>query len=344
MKTKKRWKIQDQAKLFTRLGQLLERGYSLPTALEFIMLNETEARKRDLQLILEKLTQGSPLYTTFDMLHFSNEGLSYIYFSEKYGELANGLLNAGGMLNKKEIYRKKVGKLVRYPLFLIVFIWILFSIMQEVLIPQFIQLYESMNLPPSKIILFISFLKSLFPTFLITCCLLMLLSISFYYFNYRKKSPITKQIFLCKFPVIKYIVKKYNTYFFSFHFGNLLGSGFSINDAFTVFMEQNHSTFYKEEANRIRMLLLEGEKLESILKASSYYEQELATVIIHGQANSILPDELLVYSKLILDEAEETLKLWLRVLQPTIIIFVGIGVVLMYLAVMLPLFNMIQTL
>lgn len=340
----KKWKIVDQAKLFCRLGLLLERGYSLTTALEFIMLNEANDRKRDFQLILEMLTQGTPLYSVFNSFQFSNEGLSYIYFAETYGDLADGFLNAGKMLEKKEDYKRKIGKLIRYPVFLAFFIGILFSMMQKILIPQFIQLYESMNLPPSNILLFISFLESSTPLFIFICCFFLLIPISYYFFAFRKKPPISKQILLCKIPIIRFFVRKYNTYFFSFHFGNLLGSGFAINDAIKVFNEQNHSMFYKAEASRIRMLLLEGERLENILRATSYYERELATVIVHGQANSILSDELLVYSKLILEEAEDTFQFWMSVFQPAIIIFLGIGVVLMYLAVMLPIFRMIQTL
>ncbi|WP_017755769.1 competence type IV pilus assembly protein ComGB [Calidifontibacillus oryziterrae] len=343
MKANKVWKLQEQSKLFCRLGQLMQRGYSLPTALEFLMLNETKAKKQDLCIIIEMLKQGSPLHVVFQMVNFSKEGLSFIYFSEKYGELAIGLLNAGKMLAKKDLYRKKIAKLVRYPMFLLAFISILFGMMQQILIPQFIQLYESMNIPPSKLFMVFIGINSSFPLLIGICCVILLLIICFYLYKFRKSSPIEKQAFLCKLPLLNYFIKKYHSYFLSFHIGGLLRNGFSINDALVVFAEQNHIKFYKAEANRIRMLLLEGESLENILRETSYYERDLAAVIVHGQANSILSDELLVYSKLLLEQVEEAFSLTLRIIQPAIIILIGIGVVLMYLAIMLPLFTMIQS-
>lgn len=344
MKIKGRWKIKDQAKLFHQLGYLLNKGYTLATALEFLILHMPNEKKQDLQFILLQLKQGVPFFNVFDPLYFSSEGLSFIYFSEKYGELAAGLVNAGKMLEKKQRYKEQTEKIMRYPLFLMFILILLIIMMQNVLLPQFIQLSESMDLPQSNFISTVLFLKSFFPSMLLIVISMISVAFLIYFFYFRRKTLIEQKILLCKFPFIRFIVQKYNTYFFSFHLGNLLENGLSINEALSVFENQNQIGFFQEEAERIRTFLLEGEQLETILKSTTYYDKELATIIIHGQANGILPSELLDYSRLIMEKFEETLKGWLKVLQPAMLLLVGVMVVLMYLAVMLPIYGMLQTL
>lgn len=343
MKIKKEWKIKDQAKLFSRLGHLLNRGYSLSTAIEFLMLYVNDEKKKDLQFILLKLKQGGPFFSSFHTLQFSKDGLSYIYFAEKYGDLAKGLLNAGKILEMKETYKKNTTKVIRYPLFLLLFLVMIIAAMQKVLIPQFVHLYQSMNLPQSKLISFIIYIKSSFPVIGLVL-LIIFFAVAFTFFLiYRKRTVIDQYIFLCRVPFLRYVVKKYNTYFFSFHLGNLLENGMSINEALTVFEQQKQLIFFQEEAKRIRACLLEGDQLAAILKNTTYYDKVLATVILHGQANGILSSELMEYSSLIIDEFEETFTFWLRILQPSIMLFIGLFVVLLYLAVMLPIYGMIQT-
>lgn len=344
MKNKKRWKSSDQANLYHRLGHLLNRGYTLLTAIEFLMLYVSDDKKKDLQFILLKLKQGAPFYLSFYTLKFSRDGISYIYFAEKYGDLATGLLNAGKMLQMKDTYKKNITKVLRYPLFLIVFLIIVAAIMQKVLIPQFIELYQSMDLPQSNIISMIIFIKSAVPFIGMILIILFLSFIPFYFLSYRKKTAIAQNIFLCKIPLLCYAVRKYNTYFFSFHFGNLLENGLSINEALSVFEKQSHILFFQEEAKRIRSFLLDGDRLPAILKNTTYYDKELATVIVHGQANGILSSELLEYSSLIIEEFEEKFTTWLRILQPTIMLLIGLLVVLLYLAIMLPIYGTLQSL
>lgn len=343
MKIKKRWKIKDQAKLFCRLGHLLDRGYSLSTAIEFLMLYVNDEKKKDLEFIILKLKQGSPFFTAFHTFQFSNDGLSIIYFAEKYGDLAKGLLNAGKILEMKEAYKKNITKVFRYPLFLLILLVVLITAMQKVLIPQFVQLYQSMNLPQSKIISFILYIKTFFPIIGLILLIIFFVLLLTYFFIYRKRTVIDRYSFLSRVPFVGYVVKKYNTYFFSFHLGNLLDNGMSINEALTVFEQQKTFVFFLEEAKRLRACLLEGDQLAVILKNTNYYDKELATVILHGQANGILSSELIDYSHLILEEFEETFTFWLRILQPAIMIFIGLFIVLLYLAVMLPIYGMIQT-
>ncbi|WP_102345601.1 competence type IV pilus assembly protein ComGB [Bacillus sp. Marseille-P3661] len=340
-----KWPVKDQAIFLKRLSYLLQKGYTLSTAIEFLKLYQSRNRKDDLELIVLNLKQGTPFFDVLSFLGFSSDALSYIFFAVKHGDLETGLLQAGEFLDKKIAYKNKLVAVMRYPLFLLVFVGILLAIMQDILLQQFISLQESIDdLPQSRIINTAMLLQLDFAQISLAILIFSLFLFTFYWFYFRRKQPIEKQLFLCKLPVLRKITSKYNTYFFSFHLGTLLGSGLSINDALSVFEEQDHLLFFNAESKRIRKFLLEGEQLEKILKVTPYYEDELSTIIIHGQANGLLVNELLDYSQIVIDRLEGSFKLWLRLLQPMVIIFVGLLVILMYLAIMLPLYGMMQTL
>jgi competence protein ComGB len=341
---KRAWTLKEQSIFFKRLGYLLQRGYSLSTAIEFLRLHHSKKKKEDLNTILIKLKQGTPFFEVLRTIGFSSDGLSYIFFAVKHGELSSGLLNAGELLEKKLSYKSKLVTVMRYPLFLIFFVLLLSVMMQTILLPQFMSLHESISLPQSRIMTLIVLLQFDLP-FLAFAFLVILLFIYIgYQLLFKDKNPIDKQRFLCRIPIVRTVTSKYNTYFLSFHLGTLLASGLSINEALSVFEEQNHLLFFRDESKRIRKFLIEGEQLENILKATSYYEKECSVIIVHGQANGILAKELLDYSQLIIEQLENTFKMWLRILQPAIITFVGLLVILMYMAVMLPLYGMMQTL
>ncbi|MCT4572040.1 type II secretion system F family protein, partial [Bacillus thuringiensis] len=97
------------------------------------------------------------------------------------------------------------------------------------------------------------------------------------------------------------------------------------------------------EANRIERQLIGGEQLQSIIAKSGYYEKELSYVITHGQANGNLGIELGDYSDLIMEKIERKIKHMLVIIQPILFTCIGGIVVLMYLAMIMPMFQMMNS-
>lgn len=73
-----------------------------------------------------------------------------------------------------------------------------------------------------------------------------------------------------------------------------------------------------------------------------YYEQELALVIRHGQSNGELAKELSHYGEFIFQTMEERIEMSMKFIQPILLSFVGILVICMYLAILLPMFSMMS--
>lgn len=108
-------------------------------------------------------------------------------------------------------------------------------------------------------------------------------------------------------------------------------------------MEQHYHPFFQYEAGRIERQLIAGEPLQSIIAKSGYYEEELSYIITHGQANGNLAIELGDYSDLIMEKMEQKVKRMLVIIQPILFTCIGGIVVLMYLAMIMPMFQMMNS-
>ncbi|WP_231597536.1 hypothetical protein [Bacillus sp. SA1-12] len=120
-------------------------------------------------------------------MHFHRDVLSYLYFAEQYGDMEFALKESSEILHKKMTHLDKLEKILRYPIFLIITVGIILSIVQSVISPQFQQLYDSMNIEAS---FFSVFLLILFEA--LKWCgiggLIIALMITVYYFFILKKS------------------------------------------------------------------------------------------------------------------------------------------------------------
>jgi competence protein ComGB len=85
-----------------------------------------------------------------------------------------------------------------------------------------------------------------------------------------------------------------------------------------------------------------GEKLETILASLSFFEKEFPMIVKHGQENGKLEQELLFFSKHCVTNMEEMIEKRLKAIQPVLYLFIGFMVVSMYLAILLPMFHLLD--
>lgn len=339
----KKWKQKEMANFLIRIGQFMQRGYSLSSSLELYALNERKEIQADIEQILERLKNGDPFHEILTEFHFPNDVIASLYFFEHYN-LAEGLIHSGTLLEKRLHFKERLQKILQYPLFLTWLTSVMIYMLFRYLIPQFSRLYDSVGsgLPKASQVI-ISSVTSL-PLIIIIFVALFLLTMFLYFMHIRTKSPRAKLITLLRLPFINTLTRLLITQRFSLNLSSLLQAGISINKAFQIFERQNHSPFFQQEAIDIKFRLLSGESLEQIMQNRKLYQQELTAVIKHGQMNGMLSDELALYAEMLLRKLEELIVKMLNIIQPVIFTAVGIIVLLMFLAIMLPMIQFIQTL
>lgn len=338
-----KWRLHEQALFMKRLGELLAKGYSLLQALEFLQLYLQAEKQKQIHNAIEELKKGRSLHDVFQQLSFHTDILSYLFYAEKHGDITFALQQGSLLLERKEKQQKDVMKVVRYPLFLSIFLLVILLLFNLVLLPQFSTLYKSLHTSHSSftdnVLTFIEVLPYGIAGILIMVCTGVLI----YIFYVKRIHPVARMNLFMRCPLINSFFSLTNSYYFAVQLSALLQGGLSVLEALTLMSEQKHQPFFRYEAISIKNLLTKGEQLDHIVMNRRYYERELSSVMTHGQANGNLAVELGDYSEMIVGDMEEKMNRILFIVQPLLFACIGITVVLMYLAMIMPMFQMMNS-
>jgi len=337
-----KWPVDEQARFLKRAGELLARGYPLAEAIESLSFYLESKRKDDIRKSLEQLREGYPLYLILEQLKFSKDLVSYVYFAEQHGGLAHAVTEGSEMVLKREIDFQRLKKLGTYPLFLVMLTSLLFLFVHRVLLPKFASLFGDMNLSPNLFIQSINKAASLFPYVLYSLTVLVILLIGYYFFRFKKLSPISQKAKLIKVPFAGKLFKLFSTYFFSVQLSYLFSGGLSVLDALKVFENNRQQPFLMEIGKGIIFKLARGQDLDRAVAAYPFFEDELSRIIRHGQENGKLDQELYFYSRHCLNQLEEKTDKALKIIQPVLFSFIALLIISLYLAILLPMFQLIQ--
>ncbi|WP_108670812.1 competence type IV pilus assembly protein ComGB [Peribacillus acanthi] len=339
---KTRWKMEQQSNFLLRLGDLLEHGYSLPEAISFLSTQEKQEKKVRLENGLLMLKQGFSLLEMLEDLGFDRKLLTYVNYSEQYGNLPHALKEGGEFWKNRIKDLNRLKKVFLYPLFLVLFLLCILQIVNYVILPKFSVLLDSLTTSVSPtLILLLSFINiaTYFPYLII----IVFLTVTFLYkFWFCKLLPEKQRRVIIAIPLYGQIQRLLDTYFLSGQLSSLLSGGLSILDCMELLQKESRQPFYKFIGEYAYARLLQGFELEQVFNQQPYFEQNFGSVIANGNKNGKLDKELFHYSQLLIQIIEEKIALYIRFLQPIVFTFIGVMVLVIYLAVLLPMFSIME--
>ncbi|MFJ7725366.1 competence type IV pilus assembly protein ComGB [Neobacillus sp. NPDC097160] len=341
MKTRK-WSVNEQAIFLKRTGELLARGYPIAEAIESIALQLPAKRKEELYGCLEELKKGLPFHDVLTTLRFNKDLIGYVYFAEQHGSFADALLEGSELALLKDKDLQKLLKLLQYPMLLIFITGVLFIFIENTLLPRFTTLFSSLGLEANFFTKVIYAFDHYFPYVVGAVLVLLILTAIYYFLVFRKLSILQQRSQLVRIPIVGRILKLLFTHYFSIQLSFLLSGGISVSEALLLFEKNQRQPFYSKIAEEIKYKLVTGEKLETILAAFSFFEKEFPMIVKHGQENGKLEQELLFFSKHCVTNMEEMIEKSLKTIQPLLYLFIGFLVVSMYLAILLPMFHLLD--
>lgn len=320
---------------------MMRKGFTIGDSIDFLMINIPGINRTQMNTIRESLQSGDPLYEILPILHVPSLICLQVYFAEKHGNVQDTLIHAGIQWKKTEQSKEKLFKLFQYPLFLLSLLVLMLAVLNTFVLPQFQDLHNSMGYKPKgAIAVLLFFLEWAPPTGLITLPAAGV-SYLFLYARYKRLSPKKKADMLIKIPYIKTFFRLYFTKLFARESAQLLNSGFAVNEMLAVFEQQTIYPMLRSASKAINIQLMEGEALQEAISQIPWFDRKLAALVGHGGANGRLGEELLLYAEFCEELAEEKVKKLTSIIQPAVFLFIGIIIMSIYLAVMLPMFEMI---
>ncbi|WP_102263572.1 competence type IV pilus assembly protein ComGB [Mesobacillus jeotgali] len=337
-----KWPVAEQARFLKRSGELLSRGYSLAEAIESMTFYLEKKRKEDIRRSLDKLREGFPLYLILAELNFKKDLVSYVYFAEQHGGLARTLTEGSDMVLKREADYQRLKRLASYPIFLVMLTLILFFFVNKILLPKFDSLFTDMNIAPNIFMETIAAAANILPFTLYFLLGLTTFLALYYIISFKNLHPLKQKMKLVKLPFAGKLIRLFYSHYFSVQLSYLFSGGLSVLAALMVFEQNLHEPFSRELGKDLISKLAAGQDFDRAVGEYPFFEAELSRIIRHGQKNGKLDQELYFYSRHCLKELEEKTEKALKTVQPVLYSFIGLLVVSLYLAILLPMFQMMK--
>ncbi|MCM8758661.1 MAG: type II secretion system F family protein [Candidatus Omnitrophica bacterium] len=275
---------------------------------------------------------------------FSQLYVALVLSGEESGNLVEVLKDLSSELEDQLTLIRKVRQALSYPAVIIVFFVAVVSFVFLYLIPKFQEIFESFGaqLPLfTRIILNISKFSLKFFPFLLVGLILLFIFLSFF----RKTFYGSRKIdaFKLKLPVFGDLFLKISLARFSRSLATLLQGGVSIVAALEIVARTTGNTILEDYIKRLREGVIGGELLGVEMKKYRIFPAMMVRMVTVGEETGRTDDMLTRVSKFFRDEVDVTLNILSSILEPILIIGLGVIVGVVVLAIYLPIFKLAAT-
>lgn len=273
--------------------------------------------------------------------HFSNLYISLVKSGEASGKLSEILLKLSDNLEKQREFQSKMTGALIYPLIVIIGMMVVMFIMITFVVPKLMGLYKDFNveLPiTTKVLIAISSFSAQFWPIII----LVIVSISFVMKQYlqTKQGKLAKDKLMLKIPILNRVVQIGALVDSTRTLAILISSGVSILDGLSIIIETTGNAIYQKSFENIYKQVEKGTSLGSAMMQEQIFPAILVQMTIVGEQTGHLDETLMRISKYFESESELAIKAMTTLIEPAILVFLGLGVGFLVMAVITPIYNL----
>ncbi len=332
------------AHFLLKLGGLLRNGFTMQQALIFLTEQYEVIKQQDRKKLLELINSGASLSAVLKHLGFSKSIIMQVSFAEIHGEIISNLEQSGEYLTTRRQTVQKLIKTLQYPLVLVAIFIIMLVLLNYTVIPQFNELYSAMQADKTMLVHILTLILNYLPYAALAVTAAVLFSGLAILVIVNIKNTALAAKLLLKIPVVKTYFKYYVTYRFSREFGYFLNNGLEVKEIILLFKTQTINRYLSLAAQIIETELLYGTSLGDAIEELDMLDRRLAVFVNHGEYNSNVGRELIIYSEYSLENIIIKIESFTKKIQPVIFLILGLLIVCLYLVIVLPIFNMMSNL
>lgn len=330
--------LQKQLYFIELLGHLLDQHYSLYDALQII--NWQPNYNALVSNINQRLEEGIRFDNILTILKFDHRIITFIHFALIHGRLSQGFSESVKYISKEIELKQKLRKTLRYPLFLLISFITLVYFIQSYVYPNFMLIYQTNQNESQVLNIASSIIDQTFSIFIYFILILPIIAFTIMLLKRYMSTP--RQILLIShIPILSSFIRSYNSFNFSIHLSSLIESNLSIKESFAIMSSQEKRTFFSQTVIDINACLISGLSLErSVLHP--LLNRELSYIFQKKDEHMILKRDLVTFSELIVRTLTFRIEKVIHLIQPIIFGIVAISIILIYLSILLPMFDMIN--
>lgn len=330
---------------FTRqLALMLNAGL---TIIDSLVILKKQVRKKSMAKLLESIDNeikaGNSFSSALKKFPESFPGLyiALVKSGEASGKLGEILLKLADNLEKEREFKSKLKGALIYPAIILIGMIIVMFIMITFVIPKLLGLYKDFNIAlpiTTQILIAVS-------SFSVKFWPLMVFGSFFIIYLIRKylKTKTGKKKFdqlLLKIPFIKETISISALVDATRTLAILISSGVSILEALSIVVDTTENVIYSEAFEDIVKKVEKGESLGMALEEAQIFPPILVQMTLVGEQTGKLDDTLLRLSRYFEMQSEITIKSLTVLIEPIILVILGLGVGFLVMSVITPIYNL----
>jgi type IV pilus assembly protein PilC len=323
--------------LIEKLGALLKAKIPLITALDLLSTTGTPSDKNIIIAIRKFVSEGMTLSQAFEKFPQTFDNLTFhlIKAGEESASLTVICEHISNYQSKISQLKRRLKKALFYPILLFSISLIISIGLLVFIVPQFEQLFENAGtkLPfLTQIILsFSNFIQHNIFFILIFLCMLSLI------LYYARKRLL---IFLIHIPLLGKILKKIMLSRFAYTLSVVLTAGIPLTKSLHISTQVLQHPHFEKALLHINESVTKGEKISEAFKQTNLFPPLLIQFLIISEQSSSLAFYLNKLAQVYDEETEEQLNTLTFLIEPLIMIILGLFIGGMIIAMYLPIFEL----
>ncbi len=331
--------------LITRqLATLISAGQPVESAYHAVSRQTPKQQaKRVLLAVRARVLEGFPLSEAlrefpriFDSMYCAS-----VHAGEQSGLLDVVMERLADHMEARQDLQRRTGQALIYPILLSVVAFILVSLLLTFVVPKIVQVFEGFDQELPIVTQWLIAISDFFKNYGVALIIGVVLTIIIY-FQLLKFPGFCKirDRFYLRIPYISYLVKLSNTSRFTRTMSILVSSGVTALDSMHISTEVINSQPIRESVVKAADRVREGEHISVALDNTGYFSPLVLQLVQNGEASGKLGDMLERSARAEETEFSGVTALFIALFEPAMILLMGLVVLFIVVAILIPIFDM----
>lgn len=329
--------------LFTRqLATLFEAGIPLVRGLRGLSADETNKQlSKTVKDVADKVEAGTSLSQAmeFHPRTFNKLYVSMVRAGEGSGTLEDILEHLSVYLEKMDALKTKIRSAMSYPILVLFVAFTITLFLLLKIVPTFKDIYDNLNaeLPlPTRMVLWVS--NTIRDNFLLATALTILLVALVLLWRRTPAGRYTWDGMMLKLPVFGPVIRKAVISRFARTFGILLKSGLPVLETLELVKGATGNAVVEGAINEARQDISKGREITAAFRSTKKIPEMVLQLMATGEESGQLDTMLMKASDFYDRQVEAAVQGLASLIEPILIVFVGIVVGVVVITMYLPIF------
>lgn len=327
-----------------QLAIMLNSGLTIIDSLDIL---KRQASKPAYLKLIESIDSDVKAGTSFSSSlkkfpkQFNNLYIALVKAGEASGKLDEILVKLADTLEQERTFKSKIKGAMVYPAIVITAMGGVMFVMLTFVIPKLLEVYKEFNVKLPAATVFLIFISDLFANY----WYIILISIAATIFLLKKAyaSAAGRLIFdriILRAPVISKVVKVAALVDTTRTLSILIAAGVSILESLDIITETTSNVIYQNALRRVRQIIEQGGTLGGALEDAKIFPPIFVQMTSVGEQTGHLDETLGHLAKYFESESEIAIKAMTTLIEPAILMVLGVGVMFVVVAVITPIFSL----